>query len=262
LVGWMLHRFFCTKLSFKRSWLLAWLVLITHTLLDALTVYGTQLFWPFSDYPVSGSFIFIIDPLYTVILLFGLVALLRQRSRAWLVNSICVFLSCAYLCWSVVAKLQIERDVEASLEEQGIEYNKLMTTPMPFNTLGWRFVAMQDSGYQQGFASVFDPAKHVYRSDRYESDTALLDDIDSHWPVARLRRFTHGFYKVQQQGREIQMVDLRMGVEGTYIFAFVVGEVTAQGSVAVPSREADTVVDFSGLSLLFSRILDPDIELM
>lgn len=261
LVGWVLHRLFSTKLSFQRCWLLAWLVLITHTLLDALTVYGTQLFWPFSDYPVSGSFVFIIDPLYTLILLFGLVALLRQSSRAWTINSVCIFLSCAYLCWSAVAKLHIERDVEASLATQGIEYNKLLTTPMPFNTLGWRFVAMQDSEYLEGFASVLDPAKHVYRFNRYESDTALLDGLESHWPVAQLRRFTHGFYKVQQKGEEIQMVDLRMGVEGTYIFSFVVGEVTKQGSVAVPNREADTEVDFSGLSLLFERIVDPEIEL-
>ena len=261
LVGLLLHRFFDTKLSFRRSWFLAWLVLITHTLLDSLTVYGTQLFWPFSDYPVSGSSVFIIDPLYTLILLFGLAALLWQRPLARRINSICVILSCAYLCWSVVAKLYIERSVEASLAEQGIEYNKLLTTPMPFNTLGWRFVAMQDSGYLQGFASVLDPAKHVYRFSRYESDVALLDGIESHWPVAQLRRFTHGFYKVQQVNEDIQMVDLRMGIEGTYIFTFVVGKVTAQGNVAVPNREAETVRDFSSLSLLFKRIFDPDVEI-
>jgi len=81
--------------------------------------------------------------------------------RARFVNAVCVSVSCAYLAWSVVAKLHIEQDVKASLAEQGIAYNKLLTTPLPFNTLGWRFVAMQDTGYLQGFASVLDPADHV-----------------------------------------------------------------------------------------------------
>jgi len=261
LGGWLLHSVYRTRLSFKRSWLLVWLVLITHTLLDSLTVYGTQLFWPVSDYPVSGSSVFIIDPVYTITLLVGLIALWRQRKRARLVNLICVLLSCTYLCWSLLAKYRIEQSVEASLAEQGIAYNNLLTTPMPLNTLGWRFVAMQDAGYLEGYASVLDPADHSYRFSHYESDVGLLDDIQSHWPVARLRRFTHGFYKVQQQGEDIQMVDLRMGVEGAYIFAFVVGKVGEQGSVGVASRDAETERDFSGASALFRRIFNPDIKL-
>jgi inner membrane protein len=258
LAGWLLHRMFSAQLSFRRSWLLTWLVLITHILLDSLTVYGTQIFWPVSDYPVSGSSVFIIDPLYTLILLLGLAALFRRSRRAQAINCICLCLTSAYLCWAVAAKLHIARDVEASLTQQSVQYDKLLTTPMPFNTLGWRFVAMQDNGYLEGFASVLDPVDHVYRFNRFVSRNQLLDDIESHWPVARLRRFTHGFYKVQRQDDEIQMVDLRMGAEGAYIFAFVVGKVTAQGSVAVPAAEADTPRDFSGLPHLFKRIFDAD----
>ncbi len=261
VVGWLVHKLLSAKLSFKRSWLLAWLVLITHTLLDGFTVYGTQWFWPFSEYPVSGSSMFIIDPVYTIILLVGLVVLLRQRSRAWHVNAICVGLSCVYLTWSVAAKHYIERQVRSSLAQQGITYNRLLSTPMPFNTLGWRIIAMQDAAYLHGFASVFDPPEHVYRFHSYESKVSLLDGIESHWPVERLQTFTHGFYKVEQQGNDIQMVDLRMGVEGAYIFSFVVGKATEQGSVAVADKEADVVRDFSALPDLLKRIFDPDHEL-
>jgi inner membrane protein len=34
-----------------RWWLALWLVLVTHPLLDTMTVYGTQLALPFTDYP-------------------------------------------------------------------------------------------------------------------------------------------------------------------------------------------------------------------
>jgi len=106
-----------------------------------------------------------------------------------------------------------------------------------------------------------DPADHVYRFKSYESEVALLNGIETHWPVERLQRFTHGFYKVQQQDNEIQMIDLRMGVEGAYIFAFVVGEVTDNGSVAIENKEADNERDFSLLPDLLKRIFDPEIEL-
>src|SRR3546814_6478712 len=48
-------------------------VLLTHPLLDALTVYGTQLLWPLPLRPVMWSSVFIIDPLYTVWLLLACV---------------------------------------------------------------------------------------------------------------------------------------------------------------------------------------------
>src|SRR5690606_15668561 len=39
------------------------LALVTHPLLDAFTVYGTQLLWPLPLHPVMWASVFIIDPL-------------------------------------------------------------------------------------------------------------------------------------------------------------------------------------------------------
>ena len=62
------------------AWLLAvWLVLVTHALLDATTIYGTQLGLPFTNYPFGLGSIFIIDPLYTLPLIAGLVLALECR---------------------------------------------------------------------------------------------------------------------------------------------------------------------------------------
>ncbi|MFI0413017.1 MAG: metal-dependent hydrolase [Candidatus Thiodiazotropha sp.] len=48
--------------SVARWTLLVWLALATHALLDAITIYGTQLFWPSTAPPVGLGSIFIIDP--------------------------------------------------------------------------------------------------------------------------------------------------------------------------------------------------------
>ena len=62
--------------------LLAFLALLTHPLLDCFTVYGTQVFLPFSDFPVAWSTIFIIDPAFSVPVMLGvLAALVLSRER-------------------------------------------------------------------------------------------------------------------------------------------------------------------------------------
>lgn len=53
----------------------------THGPLDACTSYGTRLLWPFSDARVAWNVISIIDPLFTVPLVVGIVSGLRNRSR-------------------------------------------------------------------------------------------------------------------------------------------------------------------------------------
>lgn len=249
------------ELPFFWCWLMAWLALITHPLLDGFTVYGTQLFWPLSDFPVSGSSVFIIDPVYTVILIFGLIFACRRTIKGHHMNSAALVLSSIYLAWSMAAKFIVHSTVEESLNQQSVSYKRLLTTPMPFNTIGWRFVAMQDDGYLTGYYSLLDPADSKLVTYRYESDESLLKGIEEHWPVQRLKKFTHGFYKVQRVEDEIQMVDLRMGIEKSYIFAFTVGEVTANGGVTVENREAQSDRDFSMMSAVMRRIFDPAVDL-
>ena len=63
--------------QWRRWWLAMALALVTHPLLDAMTVYGTQLLLPFTHTPYAVGSVFIIDPLYTLPLLLGvLLALL------------------------------------------------------------------------------------------------------------------------------------------------------------------------------------------
>src|SRR3546814_3957313 len=74
LAGWLVWAFFRRRggrvAESPRRWFWAiQAVLLTHPLLDALTVYGTQLLWPLPLRPVMWSSVFIIDPLYTVWLL-------------------------------------------------------------------------------------------------------------------------------------------------------------------------------------------------
>src|SRR3546814_4063917 len=86
LAGWLVWAFFRRRggrvAESPRRWFWAiQAVLLTHPLLDALTVYGTQLLWPLPLRPVMWSSVFIIDPRYTVWLLLACVAAFFLRER-------------------------------------------------------------------------------------------------------------------------------------------------------------------------------------
>ncbi|HYO75724.1 MAG TPA: metal-dependent hydrolase, partial [Thermoanaerobaculia bacterium] len=53
----------------------------SHALLDAATTYGTQLFWPFSNHRVGLDVISILDPMFTLLTMVGVLAALNARRR-------------------------------------------------------------------------------------------------------------------------------------------------------------------------------------
>ena len=77
-----------------------------------MTVYGTQLLLPFSDYPVGVGSVFIIDPLYTLPLIVGILGWLwlrhRDPARAQRWNATGLALSTLYLGWTVAAQAHVE----------------------------------------------------------------------------------------------------------------------------------------------------------
>lgn len=209
----------------RRWWLAIWLVLVTHPLLDAMTIYGTQLALPFSNHPFGVGSIFIIDPLYTVPLLVGVVWALVTRGlgRGLAANLAGLLLSTAYLGWGVVAQQQVDRIARASLAAQGIRAERVLVSPTAFNSLLWRVVAMAGDHYHEGFYSLLD-AEPRLEFHRFERGNALRPAVQGIDGVQRIAAFSKGFYKLQQDGAQLLVTDLRMGQEPNYTFRFVVAE--------------------------------------
>jgi inner membrane protein len=203
-------------------WVLAaWLALVTHPLLDAMTIYGTQLLRPFSSEPLGLGSVFIIDPLYTLPLLIGTGIALRGKASALRWNAAGLLLSCAYLGWSALAQQQVLHTARASLQSEP-RVERLMATPAPFNTLLWRVVAITPDSHLEGYHSLIAPGQPL-RFTRHERGAALYETLREHPPVAALAAFSHGFFKLERSDRgEILMADLRMGQEPDYVFRFVV----------------------------------------
>jgi inner membrane protein len=214
------------------------LALVTHPVLDAFTVYGTQLWWPLPVPPVMWSSVFIIDPLYTLWLLAACIAAwwLRERVAAQRVLLTGLVLSTAYLGWSLLAKATVDREAERSLAALGLADAPRFSVPMPFNTLLWRVVAMTPQGFVEGERSlVADREPIVFRS--YSSNVEALHGAQDIAAVQRLAWFNHGFQKAQVRDGVLVLSDLRMGAEPDYAFNFAVAERDGAAWRAIPARQ-------------------------
>jgi inner membrane protein len=242
---------------------LTWLALITHSGLDALTVYGTQLFWPFLPSPVSGGSVFIIDPMYSVPLLAGFIAILIKPNKLLshrILLSGFVF-SCAYLLAGLFIQNWVEQQANIALQKQGIEYDKVLIAAAPLNIALWRALVINDDYYYQGFRSVFDQ-KNNFNFSQYARHSELTPLIASLPALQRLDWFTHGFYSLEQRGNTIVARDLRMGIEPSYIFNFAIAERNQQQTAALsPQRVEGEQVQLSDLKLVWQRIWNQDVQL-
>ena len=214
------------------------LALVTHPLLDAFTVYGTQLLWPLATPPVMWSSVFIIDPGYTLWLLIGVaiamfagVKPLGQRALVW-----GLVLSSAYLGWSLLAKALVEREADRALATLGLQEAPRFSVPMPFNTLLWRVVAMTPEGFVEGEHSLVADARPIaFR--RHSSDVNALQQVAGLRAVERLAWFNHGFMKAQVRDGTLVLSDLRMGAEPDYSFNFAVAERDGDGWREIPPAQ-------------------------
>ena len=197
--------------------------LLAHPLLDAFTVYGTQLFWPLQVPPAMWSSLFIIDPVFSLCLAASCAIAWFARERPLARSSLIAGLafSLAYLGMSQMAKWQVEREAERSLAPIGLQNAPRFSVPMPFNILLWRVVAMTPDGFVEGERSlVADRGPMPFR--RHGSDVNALEAVRNYASVERLRWFNHGFMKAQQRGELLVLSDLRMGSEPDYSFRFAV----------------------------------------
>lgn len=271
LVGWLLwwlfNRFGRGRVAAAPArWFWAiQLALVTHPLLDAFTVYGTQLWWPLTPPPTMWSSVFIIDPLYTLWLLIACVAAwwLRERVTAQRLLVAGLVLSSAYLGWSLLAKAMVDREAERTLASMGLGDAPYFSVPMPFNTLLWRVVAMTPSGYVEAERSVLvDEGPMWFRG--YPSNVQALRQARGIPAVDRLSWFNRGFMRAQVDKDQLVLSDLRMGLEPDYTFTFEVATLRDGRWQAMPPHQRQWTPPVSGyagfkalMAAMWRRIVDP-----
>ncbi len=259
VLGYVVSRVHSTSITKWQgwSWLFFWSI-VTHPMLDIFTNYGTGILLPFSETRVAFNTIFVVDPLYTVPLLFSFLAVLfLSRNNPWRskLNRWALTLSLIYLSITVVNKVRVDRYVKKQLSLQEIAYRSFMTVPTPFNNLLWSVVIQSEQQYYVGYYSLFDKGELTLTS--IEQKAGLIERIPSQHEVNQLIKFSKGYFAVSQEKDKLVFNDLRFGPlkgwfdpSSDYVFAF---EITSEDGQVSVNRKAPTD---NPTSADFQRLVD------
>lgn len=226
------------------TYLAVYLVLVTHAMIDAMTVYGTRIFWPIYPDPVGVGSVFIIDPLYTLPLL-GVViwALFKgtwsERLGRWTKGALIV--TSSYMLLSIAIQQYIEWKARDLFADNGGQPEKVYAIAAPFNITLWKVIGLDEDRYRNLYVSLFDgdqPAE-IYEHPRHPELVACLEGEDAY---QKLDWFSRGYSRAELIDGRVVMSDLRMGLTPGYAFRFVIAEVGDTGVEPIaPERFVDSV---------------------
>lgn len=263
LLAWLVTKIHPkSEATFKDWTILFFLGTLTHSLLDSLTTYGTQLFLPFSDYRVAINSIFLVDFVYTLPLLFTVIVCLflhRNSSKRRFWNYLGLGFSTLYLCFGLGMKMYMQPVFKTALAEQNIQYDQFMTAPTPLNTVLWYCVASNDEGNYMGYYSPFDKDKKIH-FDYFPKQDELIAGLKQEHAVDRLIWFSKGHYIIREEEGQKRFYDVKFGKVGfegitstnAFVFGFQIlknedGEYTFKEFRRGPETQSDTEMRFEEL---------------
>jgi inner membrane protein len=217
---WRLYRFYLTKtleevtISYGRWYLLFFLALSTHFVLDCFTSFGTQVFLPFSDYRVAFNTIAVLDPVYTVPFLICLIIacnIKRHRRARQVANWTGIILSSCYLLFTVFNKHHVDRVFEKALAHRQLDVERCRTSPTILTNLLWNCVAESDSVYYVGLYSIFDSDPNLHYLNVIPKNTHLANDINQLSEYKTLQWFSDGYLIHAQKDSALILSDIRFG---------------------------------------------------
>lgn len=182
------------------SWLLFWAI-VTHPLLDTCTTFGTQLFQPFSDYRAAWNNIAVVDPVYTLPLLLGIIIAGRfSRGASWRpwVNYTGIALSSAYLLFTFINHDQVQQIFRSSLAGEKIPFRRMMVSPTLFNNILWQGVAETDSSFYLGSYSLNDQRREVLDFQTVPKNHHLIAGHVEDRDIGVLRWFSDGYFSIRE----------------------------------------------------------------
>jgi inner membrane protein len=219
-----------------RDWsLLFFWAIFTHPILDSFTAFGTQLFYPFSDYRVAFNNISVVDPIYTIpfiicLVIAGLHPKEDRKRRLW--TWVGLAISSLYMLFTFYHKSIVNNIFEKTLADKGVHYERYMTSPTILNNILWQAIAEGDTMYYHGMYSFWDEREIMEPFTSLHKNHQLLAGHENDRAVKILDWFSNGYYNVvERENGGYQLNDLRYGTttgkftnEKDYVFRFFLEE--------------------------------------
>ena len=243
----ILHPLIAKKggLSFKQSWWYCGLGYATHGLLDACTSYGTQLLWPFTDTRYSWSTVSVIDPLFTLPILFTLILGLMKRNPWY--PRIAVVWALVYLTFGMYQRDRAEEAGWALAEARRHTPQRLEAKPTFANTLVWKVIYETEHHYHVDAIR----AGRSIKTYTGESIAKLNVAADFPWldpasqqakDIERFRWFSDGFI-ARDPNKGLRVIDVRYSIvpnEINALWGIELSEIADKGTHAEYTTHRDS----------------------
>lgn len=211
--AWITHVVFKRKIAYKEWYLLWSLALVTHTLLDCCTTYGTQFLLPFTNYLIGFNNIAVLDPFWTLPFMFilGICLFMRKENPRRIKFAIAsIAYASLYMGYTLVNKYNVHEKFETSLDQQHITHESLYTSPSMFNNWLWAGIAVtNDTIYLAEYSTLQSEAEVPWVA--YERNLSVLKNHPAQYEIKILKWFSQDKYFVREVNGEIHFFIVKWG---------------------------------------------------
>ena len=132
-------------LSFRNTYIFSFIGYATHGIIDSFTTYGTQLFWPFTNQRLAWNTISVIDPLFTLPVIFLCFLTFIKKNEIFVFYAITWMI--IYQTVGLSQKSRAEDIIYSYALEQGHEVNKIEAKPSFANIIVWKVIYSDNEYY-------------------------------------------------------------------------------------------------------------------
>lgn len=126
---------------FVEASLICALALASHIASDSITAYGTRILDPLSEQRTSFDTTFVIDPLFTGLIVLALGASLWSGRRA--IAGLGLLMLCGYVGGQALLRQQALELGHAYAREHGIVADGVAALPQPFSPFNWKLIVTE-----------------------------------------------------------------------------------------------------------------------
>ena len=185
----------------KHNYVYSTLGYATHGLLDACTTYGTQLFWPFTNDRIAWNTISIIDPLFTLPILFLILFAIIKNNKKYSY----VALSWV-LMYSSLGFIQKDKAIEIGkklAQSRGHEVINIEAKPSFANIIVWKTIYTTQTHYyidavRTGLNTRIIEGVKIKKFNINESFPWLNKKSQQAKDIERFRWFSNGYIAMSQ----------------------------------------------------------------
>ena len=131
--------------TFKETYIYSTIGYATHGVIDSFTTYGTQLLWPFTDERFAWNTVSVIDPLFTLPVIFFCLLTLIKRNNKYSFYAITWML--IYQLAGFVQKDRAESIIYEYAKLKGHDINQIEAKPSFANIVVWKVIYSDDTNY-------------------------------------------------------------------------------------------------------------------